>query len=104
MRPNLVAGAKGGLGRGLLHGSAWWVLGGPVLMPVLLGTPPFASPMMATMLPVAMGSLMGHLMFGALLGLVFAGWRGMACACPLQEVRPAHACSMPADRQGPESR
>src|ERR687888_192923 len=30
-----------GLGWGALYGFAWWILGGQILMPVLLGMPPF---------------------------------------------------------------
>ncbi|MBA3558225.1 MAG: hypothetical protein H0W30_06460 [Gemmatimonadaceae bacterium] len=40
-------------------------------MPVLLGMPPFASLRMPEMRPVAIGSLVGHLIFGVILGLGF---------------------------------
>jgi len=54
---------------GGLYGVLWWVLGGLILMPILLGMPAFAAlrdPMMRR--PVAMGSLIGHLIFGVILG------------------------------------
>ncbi|MFN2432129.1 MAG: hypothetical protein ABR599_04810 [Gemmatimonadota bacterium] len=72
----LLGGRVHGLGSGLIWGSAygilWWVLGGLILMPVLLGMPPFAPLQMAPMRPVAMGSLAGHLVYGAILGLGLA--------------------------------
>lgn len=60
-----------GLLWGALYGVAWWILGGLILMPVLLGMPAFAPLMMEPMRPVAMGSLMGHLMYGLILGAGF---------------------------------
>ncbi len=57
-----------GLGWGALYGLLWWVLGGQILMPVLLGMPPFASLMMPSMRMVAMGSLAGHIIYGLILG------------------------------------
>ncbi len=66
------AGTYGsGAGLGALWGLVWWVLGGLILMPVLLGMPPFASLRMPEMRPVAIGSLVGHLIFGVILGLGF---------------------------------
>lgn len=70
-----VQGYGAGLGWGALYGFAWWVLGGLILMPVLLGMPPFAPLAMAPMLPVAIGSLIGHLVYGLILGVAFV-WLG----------------------------
>ncbi len=61
-----------GLTWGALYGIAWWILGGQVLMPLALGMPPFASIMMPAMRMVAVGSLVGHLIYGLILGGVFA--------------------------------
>jgi hypothetical protein len=61
-----------GLGWGALYGFAWWILGGLILMPVFLGMPAFAPVQMAPMRPVAMGSLVGHLIYGVILGGGFA--------------------------------
>jgi hypothetical protein len=58
---------------GLLYGAMWWVLGGLILMPVLLGMPPLAPLKMGV--PVAMGSLVGHAMYGGILGLLFVWLR-----------------------------
>jgi hypothetical protein len=57
-----------GLGWGAAYGFAWWILGGLILMPVLLGMSPFAPLMMAPMRGVAVGSLIGHLVYGLILG------------------------------------
>ena len=66
------AGSYGAsLGWGALYGIFWWILGAQILMPVLLGMPPFASIMMPPMRMVAAGSLIGHLVFGLILGGVF---------------------------------
>jgi hypothetical protein len=54
---------------GTLYGVAWWILGGLVLMPWLLGMPVFAPLAIAEMRSVAIGSLVGHVMYGLILGL-----------------------------------
>ena len=58
-----------GLGWGLLYGAVWWVLGPLVIMPTMMGMglqfgAAFTTPMLM--------SLMGHLIYGAVMGLVFA--------------------------------
>lgn len=62
---------RSGLGYGILYGVGWWILGGLILMPVLLGMPAFAPLMMPMMQPVAWGSLGGHIVYGAVTGVVF---------------------------------
>lgn len=57
-----------GLGWGAACGIFWWLLGAQILMPIFLGMPPFASIMKPPMRMVAVGSLMGHLIFGLILG------------------------------------
>jgi hypothetical protein len=61
-----------GLGWGAAWGLVWWVTGALVLMPLALGMPPFAPLMMEPMRPVAMGSLIGHIVFGLVLGGAYA--------------------------------
>lgn len=61
-----------GVGLGALYGMVWWILGALILMPVFLGMSPFAPLMMPPMRMVAVGSLMGHLIFGAALGGIFS--------------------------------
>jgi hypothetical protein len=56
------------VGDGAIYGLVWWVLGALILMPVFLGMAPFAPLIMATMVPVALGSLVGHLIYGVILG------------------------------------
>ncbi len=60
-----------GVGYGLVYGGAWWVLGPLTLMPVFMGMGLGVNwnlQAAAQMLP----SLMGHLVFGALLGWVYS--------------------------------
>jgi len=57
-----------GLGWGAVYGVVWWLVGALILMPVFLGMPPLAPLLMVPMRPVAMGSLVGHLIYGIILG------------------------------------
>lgn len=66
-----VASYGSALTWGSLYGFVWWILGGQILMPVLLGMPPFATLIMPPMLMVAMGSLIGHLIYGVILGVSY---------------------------------
>jgi hypothetical protein len=76
-----VLGFGPGLAWGAAYGFAWWILGGLILMPVMLGMSPFAPLTMAGMQPVAMGSLIGHLIYGVILGgLYFVIRRPVALA------------------------
>lgn len=84
---NRVAGIGRLAGLGAAYGFLWWVLGGLILMPLLLGMPPFAPLRMAPMLPVAMGSLVGHLIYGALLGAALA-WLGGRAHAPVLRAQP----------------
>jgi hypothetical protein len=67
-----VHGYAAAMGWGAVYGFVWWIVGGLVLMPVLLGMSPFAPLMMPPMRMVAMGSLVGHLIYGLVLGGTFA--------------------------------
>lgn len=71
----LLGSRIGGFGTGLLwgalYGFLWWILGALILMPLFLGTSPLAPLMMEMMRPVAMGSLVGHLLYGIILGIGF---------------------------------
>lgn len=60
---------------GFGYGFAWWILGGLISMPLLLEMPMFAPLTMDGMLPVAYGSLLGHIMYGLVLGVAFV-WLG----------------------------
>ena len=70
---------KGGLGYGLAYGGAWWLLGPLTLMPLFMGMGlgvnwSFAAA--SNMLP----SLMGHLVFGAILGGSYGWLSSPACS------------------------
>ncbi len=58
------------------YGVLWWVVGAMVLMPLALGMPAFAPLQMKPMQPVATGSLMGHILYGTLLGTSLVWLRG----------------------------
>jgi hypothetical protein len=62
-------------GWGAAYGFAWWIVGGLVLMPILLGMPALAPLTMPAMRIVAVGSLIGHLVYGLILGGVFVWLR-----------------------------
>ncbi len=57
---------------GLVYGVAWWVLGPLLIMPAQMGMPLF------TVDAMAVNSLVGHLLFGLVLGVVVAGLRRRA--------------------------
>jgi hypothetical protein len=61
----------GGALWGLVNGALWWVLGPIVLMPLMMGMglqfgAMFSGPMLM--------SLMGHLLYGVVAGVVHAWW------------------------------
>ena len=67
----LVQGAIGGLGYGLFYGAIWWLLGPLTLMPLMMGMGlgvNWNAAAASQMLP----SLMGHLIFGSILGVSYA--------------------------------
>src|SRR5881628_3236420 len=66
-----IDGYGSATGWGVGYGLVWWVLGALVFMPIFLGMPAFAPLKMPPMRPVAMGSLVGHMMYGAILGLAY---------------------------------
>jgi len=84
-----IGGFGSGAGWGAAYGVFWWILGGLILMPMLLGMPAFAPLQMAMMRPVAFASLMGHLIFGLILGAAFVPLRGTARPAPLGSARHA---------------
>ncbi len=60
----LLTGYARGALVGIGYGAIWWVLGPLMVMPAMMGMPLFAIDLTALM------SLMGHLVYGAILGLV----------------------------------
>lgn len=82
-----VASYGGGIGYGLVYGFAWWILGSLIAMPILLGMGmQFANAFDATHLM----SLMGHLIFGLILGAVYA-WYAKSAREEWEEERVASA-------------
>ena len=70
----LVSGIGSGLLNGLLYGGVWWLLGPLTLMPLFMGMGlgvNWNAAAAVTMLP----SLVGHLLFGAILGVGYAWLR-----------------------------
>jgi hypothetical protein len=80
-----IHGYASALGWGAAYGFVWWILGGLILMPVLLGMSAFAPLALPPMRMVAIGSLIGHLIYGLILGGAFA-WlsRGMRSRAPVR--------------------
>ena len=60
----LLTGYARGALVGLAYGAIWWVLGPLMIMPAMLGMPLFALNLTAVL------NLMGHMMYGVVLGLV----------------------------------
>ena len=69
-----VNGTRSGVGLGLAYGGVWWILGPLTLMPLFMGMGfgvNWHVAAAAAMLP----SLVGHLMYGGVLGLVYTWLR-----------------------------
>ncbi|MBW3665596.1 MAG: hypothetical protein KY469_21075 [Actinobacteria bacterium] len=62
-----VSGWGSGLGSGVVYGAIWWVLGPLLIMPIWMGMPTFQ------INEQAVTSLIGHLLFGFVLGAVYVG-------------------------------
>ncbi len=65
-----VSGTPSGVGFGLAYGGAWWILGPLTLMPLLMGMG-FGVNWNAAAAAAMLPSLVGHLMYGGVLGLVY---------------------------------
>ena len=86
----LVSGTRSGVGLGLAYGGAWWVLGPLTLMPLFMGMD-FGVNWNAAAAAAMVPSLVGHLMYGGVLGLVYAWLRhrdvGAVLATPADATR-----------------
>ncbi len=69
-----VSGTRNGVGVGLLYGGAWWILGPLTLMPLFMGMG-FGVNWNAAAAAAMLPSLVGHLMYGGVLGLVYTWLR-----------------------------
>jgi hypothetical protein len=81
-----VVSNSSGVAWGAAWGFVWWILGGLILMPLLLGMAAFAPLTMVGMRMVAIGSLVGHLVYGVLLGYVYAR---LTLTMPAEPLQPA---------------
>lgn len=68
---NRATNYSAGFQLGAIYGIAWWVLGGLILMPLLLGMSSFAPIWIAPMRIVALVTLIGHVIYGFVMGGVF---------------------------------
>ncbi len=69
-----VSGTRSGLGSGLVYGGAWWILGPLTFMPLFMGMG-FGVNWNAAAAAAMLPSLVGHLMYGSILGLVYTWLR-----------------------------
>ena len=69
-----VSGISSGVGIGLAYGGAWWILGPLTFMPLFMGMG-FGVNWNAAAAVAMFPSLVGHLMFGSILGLVYSWLR-----------------------------
>jgi hypothetical protein len=73
---------KSGVGFGTVYGVIWWLLGPLTLMPLMMGMG-FGANWNIAAISSTMPSLVGHMVYGAILGTAH-GWlssRSAACAC-----------------------
>ncbi len=70
-----ASGQRGGVGCGLAYGFTWWILGPLTLMPFFMGMGLGVNWNVAAMRQ-AMPSLVGHLIFGAILGVTYRWLQG----------------------------
>ncbi len=70
----IVQGASSGLGYGLLYGGIWWLLGPLTLMPFMMGMG-FGVNWNATAASQMLPSLIGHLIYGTIVGVSYAWLR-----------------------------
>jgi len=57
---------------GGLYGLAWWIVSGLIIVPALSGKVPLSPAAIDTTRPVALASLIEHVLYGVILGYVFA--------------------------------
>ncbi len=69
-----VSGTSSGVGLGRAYGGVWWILGPLTLMPLLMGMG-FGVNWNAAAAAAMLPSLVGHLMYGGILALVYAALR-----------------------------
>ena len=83
-----TSGQRGGAGCGLAYGFTWWILGPLTLMPFFMGMGLGVNWNVAAM-GQAMPSLVGHLVFGGILGVTYKWLRGRTGAPHVGETQAA---------------
>ena len=83
-----IGGFRGGAGTGLAYGFTWWILGPLTLMPFFMGMGLGVNWNMAAVAQ-ALPSLVGHLIFGAILGVTYHQLHRRAGAIHLGQREPA---------------
>ena len=71
---SIIRSTTSGLGYGLVYGGAWWFLGPLTLMPLFMGMG-LGVNWNATAASQMLPSLVGHLIYGAILGLSYVWFR-----------------------------
>ena len=82
-----VGGYRGGVGPGLSYGFTWWILGPLTLMPFLMGMG-LGVNWNVTAAGQALPSLVGHLIFGGILGVVYYRLQDRTGAIHLRQGEP----------------
>lgn len=84
----VVNAARSGLLAGMSYGGAWWVLGPLILMPGMMGMG-FGANLNVAAATAALPSLMGHLVYGVVLGLIH-GWLARRGEAAKTVAEPVH--------------
>ncbi len=82
-----AGGLRGGVASGLVYGVTWWILGPLTLMPLFMGMG-LGVNWNVTAMSAALPSLVGHLIFGAILGVTY---RWLEDRTGVPDVRHGHA-------------
>ena len=82
-----AGGNRGSVGPGLAYGFTWWILGPLTLMPFLMGMG-LGVNWNVTAAGQALPSLVGHLIFGGILGVTYHRLQGRSGASHLRHGEP----------------
>lgn len=78
---------RDGIKNGLLYGLGWWILGGLVLGPFFFGMSLFSPHVLGPVSPLAFQSLLGHVIFGLILGGTFVAIHRRSEKAEVRELR-----------------
>ena len=77
---------KSGLKYAFLCSLGWWILGGIFFMPIFLGLSIFSPQSLEPIQPVALQSLIGHILFGLIFGGVFVALKAKTRKPEMREI------------------